>query len=681
MRRQRLIINILSVVFVVQFIFMFASCASSGVSKENKAEYKEMKRFQRKKEYLAALSLATKLTSLEPEARGPKKFIHEHFDENMQIAMRVLASKPQTSAQAEKQYRMYTSLVEIYDNLANVKLPIMQKKGKWSWTTEMKDYKGQKETARKLAYDMLTKDAHQFVATQKYKEAKAYFKNAIENYLLTNEEKIAARKEAVNAIMKKANQLSKSNNVDEAVNAYHFYKTALSFNHENQAAIQGAAKMKKRIAVLYIAEGAKLERTRDVKNWETAVTKYKRAFHWDNTNETAKTKEKKCVLRITGYYYNLGLRAEKGRKASVAVENYRLAMSWTPNYKDCMYRMYNVRISCQLDSCTKYSRLAKRNCAPMFAQARKIKTSVDKSYNTIHGIEDIVGSVSNLNENLEQLSGAIQPLGYIPVVGPAVKTVKYSIDRTHTKVDAFSKKLTIMDKPVLIPMESLLASAKKQLAQNDVYNQQYQTGLKQIPGLRSKIKTMLKNFGNNESEYKKVEAYVKDIAVSLRNMGNVSVKATKNLVTLYKVSNVIDNYERYIVPAAKAINKVQSVLNKMKPTLKSINDALNKKIGYKWVSASARQVLNGIDKAVPGFIKSGLKKLAKKAVAPALKKMGVKIPDIPYVAQATQLLDRAKGYYEQVKSSVTNWTKCNKDYEKNCRKLTTSINRLNSIEI
>lgn len=681
MRKQKLIINVLSIVFVLQLVLMFASCASSGVSSENKGEYKEMKRYHSKKEYLAALEIATKLIALEPEAQGPKKFIFKNFNRDMQVVMQELSNQPQTSKQAEKQYKMYSHLVNIYGHLSTINLPITDKKGKKSFTTEIKDFKPQKEAARKLAYKLITDDANNYVAELKYAEAKASFKNAIENYLLTDQEKIEARKSVVSLLLKKAKELSLSKDVQNVIGAYHFYKTVLSFDHENQLAVTGAANMKKAIAVLYIAEGAAYERSKDVAAWEKAVVSYKRAFYWDKENMSAKDKEKKCVLRITVFYYNTANRAEKSKESTKAIENYRLALSWTTDYKDAMYRMYNLRISCQLDSCSKYAKISKKNCTPMFEQARKIKTSVDKSYNAISGIQKMVGSVESLEGNLEQLSSAIQPLGYVPFVGPVCKTVKYNVDRIHTKAERFSSKLSVMNTPVLIPLEKLLSSAKTQLAHNDVNNKQYKEALIQLAGMRKKLQPMLKNCGNNEKKYKEVETYVKDAFLALKGMGDVSVKATKNLIALYRVSNVIDNYEKYINPAASAVNKVESVLNKMKPTLKSINNILNKKIGYKSVSFSARKILNGIGGMTPDFIKKGLKKLAKKALNPALKKMGVRIPDIPYVNEATRLLDQSKLYYSKLSKSITNWTKCNKDYEQDCKKLTTTINRLNSVNI
>ena len=680
MKMRKKLFYCLNLVLFVQLLLFISSCASSGVSSENKAEYKEMKHFQSSKQYLSALEIATRIAVEEPEAPGPKKFIHEHFDANMQITMQALANQPTTSGDAESQYAMYTKLVKIYANLSKMKLPLKQKKGKWSWTTPIKDYKDKKEETRLLAYKLLTNDAHNFIAQDNYQRAGAAFKKAIDNYLLNDPEKFAAREKAVKLLVEKANKQATSKDVKIAINAYHFYKTALSFDQFNKEATAGADGMKKTIATLYIAEGTSLEATNDIKNWVKAVDSYKNAYQWDKSNALAGSKKEKCVLRITDFYYTAGLKLEKAKKIDESIENYRLALQWTPNYKDCMCRMYSMKINCQLDSCTKYAAISKKSCTPMFTEAKKIKTSIDKSYNTISGIQNIVGTVEGLTENVGQLQSAVQPLSYLPVVGPVCKVVKLQLDKTHTKIESFSNKLSSLNKPVLLPLSKVLGSAKTELATNDASYKSYTTSLTSLNKMRTRIKPLLAKFGNNESKYLAVEKNLKAITATLKNMGNESTKATQNLKVLYKASNVIDNYEKYIKPASSAINKTKSVLDEFRPTLKSINSALDKEVGYKSVKVSIRKVLNGVNKYTPGSIKSGLKKAATKVLNPLLKKAGIKIPDIPYVTEATRLMDQAQQSYKTITNSVTNWSKSNKNFEANNKKMALAISKLNSIK-
>ncbi|MCH4896506.1 hypothetical protein E0494_07325 [Marinilabiliaceae bacterium JC040] len=646
------------------------SCGTAGLTSQGKDEYHKMKKLHSNKEYLAAIEIATNLVIETPEAKGPKKFIIKHFDTDINRAKQRLNNKPNDSKEAIKQFNMYCHLVKIYDNLNKIALPLTVKKDKWN--TEIINYASKKIEARKTAYNILISEAKEFTNDKNYQKAVHNFRLAIKTYLPKEISKDEATKLAYTTLFEKANSLANIENIESAIAAFHFYESSEFFAQNETQASQRKLEMKKTISSLYVKKGVNLEKSSSVSEWEKAIKCYSESIKWNSENNNARENKSKCIAKITEHYYKTGTKLERRRKNKEAIKNYEIALKWTAEYKDCIYRMHNIIINEKISNINNSKKQYIAKVRKFKGKVKKVNTSINKSYNTVHALNRLTSSMSSLSSNLSNLSSALEPFNYVPVVGVVCKGAQFSVDNCNKGVAPVSSKLSSMQKPILSPMEHSLNNSKTATNKITICVNDHDKKMKHLDSSLKNVKTNIKEFGNDVSKYTSIEKDLDKIESILNKLNSSTNNIDKDLNNIYKPSNIIDNYEKYAVPAAKSVSKVSHTVNKIKPTVNGINKVLNKKIGYKRVSFTINKVLKGAG----GIFKKPLNKIAKKALKPVLNKLGVKLPTIPGLREINQALDNIKRYYRSVDSSSKRLLKQSSElyyYSKNLDKYLRSI--------
>lgn len=654
---------------IISSIFIY-SCGTAGLTSQGKDEYHKMKKLHSNREYLAAIEIATNLVIETPEAKGPKKFILKHFDTDINRAKQRLNNTPNDSKEAIKQFNMYCHLVKIYANLTKIALPLTVKKK--TWNTEIINYSTKKIKAKTTAYNILISEAKEFTNNKKYKNAVHNFRLAIKTYLPKEVTKDDATKLAYKTLFNKANNLANLANIESAIAAYHFYESAEYFTQDQTEAAQKKLEMKKTISSLYVKKGENLEKSTQVLEWEKAIKCYTESIKWNSDNNTAIDNKSKCITKITEHNYISGTKFERRKRNKEAIKNYEIALKWTEKYKDCIYRMHNIIISEKISNINNSKKQYIAKVKTFKHKVKKVNTSVSKSYNTVHALKRLTGSMASLSSNLSNLSSALEPFNYVPVVGIVCKGAQFSVNNCNKGVSPVSTKLSSMEKPILSPMESSLNIGKAATNKITICVNDHDKKMKHLDSSLKNVKTNIKNFGNNISKYTSIEKDLNKIESILNKLNSSTNNIDKDLNNIYKPSNIIDNYEKYAVPAAKSVSKVSRTVNKIKPTVNGINKVLNKKIGYKRVSFTINKVLKGAG----GIFKKPLNKIAKKVLKPVLNKLGVKLPTIPGLREINHALDNIKRYYRSVDSSSKRLFKESKDlyyYSKNLDKYLRSL--------
>ena len=125
-----------------------------------------------KKEYRIAIKHAADAVVVDEKIPRFQKFIYTHFATMKQTTNQFLNSSKNTKniADAEKRYKVYFELVDMYAALSKLKFPLEdKKKGEWKFSTEIIDYSKDLEASRLYAYNLLFKEGKANVKKRQYR--------------------------------------------------------------------------------------------------------------------------------------------------------------------------------------------------------------------------------------------------------------------------------------------------------------------------------------------------------------------------------------------------------------------------------------------------------------------------------------------------------------------------------
>jgi len=283
-------------------------------------------------------------------------------------------------------------------------------------------------------------------------------------------------------------------------------------------------------------------------------------------------------------------------------------------------------------------------------------------------VKEVSDNLSKLDDNLGTVSLVLTALSPLPVVGQSASVAKKPVDvlkkgvhPVRTKANQFESKV----KPVREKTEKVQEQTAKAIEKLDQLKKvagQFETTLettysclqkKNAVGLMAKEDTFSKG--------------VRPEVVAL----NKALTTTTNLAkSIEKKLSDVEDACKALVDIGKPIDDVMDKLSGLSKALKPIQDALNQKVSVpysvkvklKWppwktriktqtFAFSVKQVLDGINVGI-GFINDKLEDAAKAV----LKKLKVKLPDIPTIPGLDKLedkLDNVLGFIGQLSSDLT----------------------------
>ena len=666
--------------------FIVSGCSSfKGMFSKGQDDLKKAESCWDRGQQLEALVYGTNAAIIDPEFIQGKNFLKDRFDTAISNAEKRLAElKGQTnSSSAEEQYQIYNNLVKIYANLSKIKLPISHPKGKWSWTTEIRDYTKQLADARLMAFNSLMREGQEALDKKSITEAQQKYHNAISNYLQSNEQQDSTKKVVFNKFCSLGNSLSTTQNIEDAIIGHSAFKSALTFIKGDQQAQSGVEKMAKHISALYNNQGQKQEKKGTAEDYIAAVELYNKALEWDSTNTEAQNNLSATKEKLAELYYQKGLKAQDAKNSNeLAISMFEEARKWIPNYKDCVQRIYNIKISDKLVLLAKNLDVTTAEFGKLQNRIGGVSSVVDKSVDVMDKVTYISDKTRSINETMKNTSTTLKVFNVIPTVGTATGMLARSVDLVQEPVGKVAHKFTMIEQPVITPTKNVVGKSKEIV---DNVKGKMETTANIISTTREytlKLKECIAHV-TEEANFKEAEQAIDEINKGLVNTNNALIDINNGFAKIESGTKQIANLSGVVGKVADGIKDVNSVIGKIQPIVKELNQVLDKSftlnILVKKYTFSVKKILTGLPSEVKAIM-GKFSELAMGVVKPVLKKFDIKIPSIPGLDHLSNELDKMKDTYnvlnsevDKLKNTATEYANYQKHISNNITKLENAV--------
>ena len=658
---------------------LFTACNTfKGLFSKGQDKLKQASQSWESGDKLKAIYHATNALIIDPEFYQGKVFMKERFDNMLESTQTRLAQidTPTNSTDAQEKYTTYTTLVMIYDNLKQIKLPLKHPKGKWSWTTDILDFSQQKEQARVESLDLLMKEGRGFVANNDFKAAETSFKTAL-NYTIDVNQKTAYNTTISSELSKKGSELMNTRNIEQAILANSFYQTAKHFLSTSQEVNDGIASSAAHVSDLYLKQGESLENTGNIEKMIQSVESYKNAIQWSQ-NKMANDAQTRVTEKIAEYYYKVAINAEKAKDNATAVANYENVRRWIPAYKDAMSRMYNLRIGAKIEELAKNINTTNTTFSRFQSRVTTVSGYVDKSDDVMNKITYVSDKARDVNTYMKSTSSTLKTFSIIPVVGTTTNILGKSIDVAQDPIGGLVGKLDAIEKPVIKPTKEVIGKTKSIV--DEVKGKMATTSnvLKTTSDYSLRLKNCISTV-SAETNFKEAEIAIEEINKALIKSNTAMETMDKSMTKVESESKKVANMASNVSKVASGFQSVSSAVDKVKPVVDELNATLDKKFGFSSYEYSAREILNGVG-GVMKWVMDKLSDLVMAALKPILNKFNINIPSVPGISELKDQLDGLKSTYDVVgaevnglKEKVTEYTSAQQLIQTNLTKLEKAV--------
>ncbi|MFO8021508.1 MAG: hypothetical protein R6U65_03500 [Perlabentimonas sp.] len=670
----------LIVLFLAASAILSGCQALKGLRSEGQPHLQEASDLWDEGKELESLIPATEALIVDPEFFQGKGFINDRFDITINKANERLIQigEPQTSEQAEEVYYIYDNFVKIYDNVAKMKLPVEHHRGRWTWTTKVKDYTQQKEESRLLAFDLLMKEAREHVASHEISNAEGKFLNAINNYVIDNEKKDSLKLAVATELTDFADKFKDSEIIEEAELSYKTYQSAIKFVPTFEAALEGIKNTALHISNLYNNKGVALEDKGDIDNLIASINEFDNALKWNNDNQKAKDNKERVIIKIAEHYYQEGLKAENSDDKGEAAKQFELVRKWIPDYKDSMQRLYTNRIGDKIEEMAKNLSTTRGEHNKLQAKMNGVSKNVDKSVDVMNKVTYISGQTQSLNSSMKKTESTLRVFSSIPKVGIVTTTLARSVNMAQKPVGAASDKFTKVEKPVITPTKNLVVKTQGIVNKTKSTMGKTESVLQTTENYTLHFKDCAATV-TEENNFKEAEKAIDEINKSLKTTNNALGNINKGLDVVNKNVKPIAGLSGTVNKVEKGLKDVDKVMSKVDPIVNNLNKVLDKSftlnLGFKKFTFSVKKILTGLPKEVK-MIMGKFEDLAMKALDPVLKKFKIEVPSIPGLDHLSKEIDNMKGYYNNINNEYNNVSKSANEYSNSQKHIETNLRKL-----
>jgi hypothetical protein len=577
----------------------------------------------KKKNYSEALYLASESIKTDYKIEEPKLLLKDNHDfaiKSLKRTLRKLRSK--TVRGAENRYYILSRLAKYYNNLKEIEFPLTDEDQTWSWETPLADYNAEAESARVNAYKVLLKNAKRLVAKERLKEAEGVFTKIINKYTIEG-------------------------------------------SPEKQ---KTADLMRRTLTKAYFKRGKKYERKGRIRNFKIAVGDYESSVKWDNNNHKAQNKIVTVKNKIAEIYYRKGKSLER-RNIKAAANSYASAIKWVPGYKDAKQRIVDLFISKELIALEKNIAVTEKQVSKLGREPHELSKNVAKAMDAMNKMTYLSDKLRQSDEKMKSIASTLAAFNVVPVVNNATRIVGGVINNSRRTVHPMVVKFNQFEKPVITPTKAKIGHIKTIVANVERNIKNVAVTIRNAKRAVSDINRCIEKQENPEKLIKLGEK-TKSINKHIINL-NRALKVTNMVVSsIGPVVRAVSNIQPLVRKAANAAKNIAKPLNQVGKATHEIDKVLKKKLTLKIpiirkkVSISIHKILT---KSVPKIARKILgqfSKLAMKALNPVLKKLKIRIPNVPGLNQIKRELYKMKrGYRNMVrkasvlKKNVTNMEK------------------------
>lgn len=628
---------------------------------------------------LQAMVYATQSLIVDPEFYQGKTYVKDRFDRSMEKAVQRLAmlQSPGNSADAEEKYVMLTKMVQAYDNLRQIKLPLSHPKGKWKWDTRIVDYREDKEVARKQAFDLFMREGRAALASNQVKESESAFFRAVRDFAANDAEKKETAQLVADEICAHAAHVMNTRNIEQAILSNSFYKSAAKFVAGNQVANAGVAASAAHVASLYYDQGLALENTRDIEKMIASVEDYKNAIKWEGKNKTYQDALKRATESIAEFYYAAGQKAEKAKDIPTAIAQYENARKWIPDYKDAMSKVYNLRIGGKVNELAKNLAATKTEHTKFESRVNSVSGVVDTSHDVMGKITYISDKSRSLNTTMINTARTLKAFSMIPVVGTTTNILAKSIDISQEPVGMVVTKFNAIEKPVITPTKTVVEKTKSVV--DNVKGKMSTTGTAVVTAetytlkLNDAISKMVV-----EKNFQELEKAIDELNRGLVEVNKTMSSMDKNLAKVEAQGKKVASMSSNINRVSNGFQTVTNAVDKVTPVIKELDAVLDKEFGVASYKFSARKILEGVSGPAK-WVMDQLSNLVMAAVRPILNKFNIDIPSVPGISDLAKQLDQFKEIYDGMLAEFDTITKSVTEYTNYQQVITSNLATLQKL--
>jgi tetratricopeptide (TPR) repeat protein len=428
---------------VILLLLAFAGCASLSVAfSRGGSALNDAKKALSEGRGLDALLLAADSLKLDPKLVQAQEFLRDNFRKVQSDALDELAKSANSSDTAvlARRVRSYHLFVKIHTALATLSLPFRDAAGKWEWTTEIRDFSTPLKAEKAKAYAAFFARGVEEIGHGRIQEAKAAFESAIVEYADESAgEASRARSGAASACLAFTEPFAQSYDVGELKNAIDACMLALHFEPSNPRASEVLKRFSSRLADQYVSQGMTEEHRGQTENLKKAAKLYEEALVWNPAQGEALMLLARVKATIASRYYGIGVGLEE-RKVDPdpegAIQAYREARRWVPEYLDTTRRIYMISINGELRDMLPSVSGAEAEMARLYDRITAVSYKVDTSISRLDRIQAIVSNIGALEprasevlKKLAELSEGIYlqkavadlAAGFSPILASAIR--------------------------------------------------------------------------------------------------------------------------------------------------------------------------------------------------------------------------------------------------------------------
>jgi len=679
------------------FLSVLIITACTSVLPLAKTNFNSAKSLKKQGKLVESIEKATAAIVVQKDYDNAKKFVYKNWEKSIPTTLDELNRIQNTTdiSEADRKVYLYNELVKVYDNLSKIELPLAHPKGKWTWTTPMKDYKPQLVKAKVFAYDLYFKTGSEYVNRADLKGSYSLFKTALNKYTIkekksevkeeiasvyniygdkyqfskiikeairsyrsygyslkfvSNQPLVVAKRDTVgklvsNLFLARSIAMSQSNIIDTLKAAIKSCDQAVSWNSRNREAKALKKTIKLGIYKIYFIQAEEQEQKNTIQSLEESIKYYKLAMKWKKGDPLSRERIAANKLKIAEIFYQQGLALEKkdaGKDEIIAY--YKNAQKWAPNYKDTKKRIYIVGI---IDEMKKLE----RNVNTTYTENERTRSNVSstkkilgKAQGGLNKVTTVSGLFRDLHGSLKTIVNTCTALTGIPVIGTIVSVTKTTLGVARKPVDKVVVVFNNIERPVITPSKKIIDKSKNLIDSVDIKMKKVSKSLKITQSSVKKIRVCMQDMEEIEN--------IKQVERDIRNVNKNLVKFNKEYVKLNNSIDAIKGVAKTFNSYIKPIDKISNGINTFKGPIKVIKtgtDGINRVLKTKIMGYTVAEILHAATGALSYLLDQAMKPLK-----PYLNKIGSAIPPIPGIDAFTKNVEGMKGEYN----------KLNKEYNK-----------------
>lgn len=243
---------------------------------------------------LEAAIPAAKLLEKNPSSMQATNYFRNDFDDAERAVLQELADigYPRNVSEAERRCFLYKTLVEAYNAVATLPLPLTG--NGWQWQPDLKYYEGNLSEAQSELLEMLEERAEAAIAEGEPEKAAQCYGKAL-NSLYDTTEVESNRRYFYDKLYAKAEEKAAHEGIGAMIQAAGFYEVAYDLV-PGEEILQKRNLMVNKIVDYYMQQASLAETSND---WNVALYNYEQVLHWDNQNLVAIDKVQKMRQYIS----------------------------------------------------------------------------------------------------------------------------------------------------------------------------------------------------------------------------------------------------------------------------------------------------------------------------------------------------------------------------------------------